>query len=111
MAEERSPAPGAVVDRTSERGGQGGLGPALRRAWVGYQVRVDEEMDRTGFSDRRFPDGRVLRLCSDQAGTTISGIGRELDITRQGAARSSAASAMAATCRWPTQRPAEERSR
>lgn len=64
-----------------------GLGPALRRAWVGYQVRLDAAMADAGFGDRRFPDGRVLRLCSGQAGSTISAIGRELGITRQGASK------------------------
>jgi len=63
------------------------LGPALRRAWVGYQLRLDELMAESGFDERRFPDGRVLRLCSDLDGSTISGIGRELGITRQGAAK------------------------
>ena len=64
-----------------------GLGPALRRAWVGYQQRLDEAMAAAGFDDRRFPDGQVLRLCSDPAGATIVAIGRELDITRQGASK------------------------
>lgn len=64
-----------------------GLGPALRRAWLGYQMRLDEGMADAGFGERRFPDGRVLRLCADEAGSTISGIGRELGITRQGAAK------------------------
>jgi len=64
-----------------------GLGPALRRAWVGYQRRLDEAMAAAGFDDRRFPDGQVLRLCSDAAGATIAAVGRELDITRQGAGK------------------------
>jgi DNA-binding MarR family transcriptional regulator len=64
-----------------------GLGPALRRAWLGYQLRLDEAMADAGFDDRSFPDGRVLRLCSDPGGSTISGIGRELGITRQGASK------------------------
>jgi DNA-binding MarR family transcriptional regulator len=64
-----------------------GLGPALRRAWVGYQLRLDAAMADAGFGERRFPDGRVLRLCSGQAGSTISAIGRELGITRQGASK------------------------
>jgi DNA-binding MarR family transcriptional regulator len=64
-----------------------GLGPALRRAWVGYQLRLDAAMADAGFTDRRFPDGRVLRLCSEPAGSTISAIGRELGITRQGAGK------------------------
>ena len=64
-----------------------GLGPALRRAWIGYQRRLDRAMADAGFDERRFPDGRVLRLCSDSAGSTISNIGRELGITRQGAGK------------------------
>ena len=43
-------------------------------------------MADAGFGERRFPDGRVLRLCSDR-GSTISAIGRELGITRQGASK------------------------
>ncbi len=64
-----------------------GLGPALRRAWLGYQIRLDTAMAEAGFGERRFPDGRVLRLCAGQAGSTISAIGRELGITRQGASK------------------------
>jgi DNA-binding MarR family transcriptional regulator len=64
-----------------------GLGPALRRAWVGYQLRLDAAMAAAGFEERRFPDGRMLRLCSGQGGSTISAIGRELEITRQGASK------------------------
>jgi DNA-binding MarR family transcriptional regulator len=63
------------------------LGPALRRAWVGYQRRLDEAMAAAGFDDRRFPDGRVLRMCRDDPETTISQIGRELRISRQGAGK------------------------
>jgi DNA-binding MarR family transcriptional regulator len=44
-------------------------------------------MADAGFVQRRFPDGRVLRLCSGQSGSTISAIGRELGITRQGASK------------------------
>ena len=44
-------------------------------------------MAEAGFADRRFPDGRVLRLCSARGGATISAIGRELGITRQGASK------------------------
>ena len=64
-----------------------GLGAALRRAWLGYQLRLDQAMAEAGFGERRFPDGRVLRVCSGAAGTTISAIGRELGITRQGAGK------------------------
>jgi DNA-binding MarR family transcriptional regulator len=63
------------------------LGPALRRAWVGYQLRLDEAMAAAGFPDRRFPDGRVLRLCARTGQVTASQIGRELGITRQGAGK------------------------
>ena len=65
----------------------GGLGPALRRAWLGYQRRLDVAMAEAGFDQRRFPDGRVLRMCAGQTGSTISAIGRELGITRQGAGK------------------------
>jgi DNA-binding MarR family transcriptional regulator len=44
-------------------------------------------MAEAGFGERRFPDGRVLRVCSDEAGSTISAIGRALGITRQGASK------------------------
>ena len=44
-------------------------------------------MAEAGFGERRFPDGRVLRLCAGQDGSTISAIGRELSITRQGASK------------------------
>jgi DNA-binding MarR family transcriptional regulator len=44
-------------------------------------------MAEAGFGERKFPDGRVLRLCSSDAGSTISAIGRELGITRQGASK------------------------
>jgi DNA-binding MarR family transcriptional regulator len=64
-----------------------GLGPALRRAWVGYHRRLDAAMAAAGFDDRGFPDGRVLRICSASADVTIAQIGRELGITRQGAAK------------------------
>jgi len=48
---------------------------------------LDEEMRAAGFADRGFPDGRVLRMCTGQAETTVSQIGRELRITRQGASK------------------------
>jgi DNA-binding MarR family transcriptional regulator len=63
------------------------LGRALRLAWVGYQLRLDEEMAAAGFADRGFPDARVLRFCLRAGQTTIAQIGRELEITRQGAAK------------------------
>jgi DNA-binding MarR family transcriptional regulator len=63
------------------------LGRALRLAWVGYQLRLDQEMAAAGFADRGFPDARVLRICLRAGQTTIAQIGRELEITRQGAAK------------------------
>ncbi len=62
------------------------LGRALARAWVGYQRRLDEEMTAAGFA-RGLPDGRVLRICAGSTEPTISKIGRELGITRQGASK------------------------
>lgn len=64
-----------------------GLGGALRQAWVGYRRRLDGELAAAGFGDHGFPDGRVLRICSRADETTISQIGRELGITRQGASK------------------------
>ncbi|MGA2306970.1 MAG: MarR family transcriptional regulator [Acidimicrobiales bacterium] len=78
-------APDADADALSDP--SPGLGVALRRAWLGYQLRVDRAMAEAGFGERRFPDGRVLRMCSGEAGSTISAIGRELGITRQGASK------------------------
>jgi DNA-binding MarR family transcriptional regulator len=63
------------------------LGGALRRAWVGYQRRLDEQMAKAGFEHRKLPDGRVLRICATSAETTASQIGRELRISRQGATK------------------------
>lgn len=75
------------ADTSSVESTSVGLGAALRRAWLGYQLRLDRAMAEAGFGERRFPDGRVLRACSDEAGSTISAIGRELGITRQGASK------------------------
>jgi DNA-binding MarR family transcriptional regulator len=74
--------PGAPVESPDA---EVGLGPGLRRAWVGYQQQLDAELAAAGFDDRRFPDGRVLRMCTRSNDTTTSQIGRELGITRQGA--------------------------
>jgi DNA-binding MarR family transcriptional regulator len=63
------------------------LGASLRRAWVGYQLRLDEEMTAAGFADRSLPNGRVLRLCSRSVDVTASKVGRELGISRQGAGK------------------------
>jgi DNA-binding MarR family transcriptional regulator len=66
---------------------QRGLGPDLRRAWIGYRVRLLAEMKAAGFSDTGFPDGRILRICLRSEQATISQIARELNITRQGAGK------------------------
>ena len=88
MVSEMSPSDAeASADDSSRPSPDGRLGPALRRAWVGYQLRLDAAMADAGFGERRFPDGQVLRLCLGQAGSTISAIGRELGITRQGASK------------------------
>ncbi len=63
------------------------LGAALRGAWIGYQRLLGEEMAAAGFSERRFPDGRVLRMCASSTEVTISQVGRELGMTRQGASK------------------------
>jgi len=63
------------------------LGPALRRALIGYRNRLDEELRAAGFADRGFPDGRVLRICLRGSNVTVAQIGRELGITRQGAGK------------------------
>lgn len=72
---------------TESSASQPRLGAALRRAWVGYQRRLDEELAAAGFPDRHLLDGRVLRICARVTETTIAQIGRELDITRQGAGK------------------------
>lgn len=63
------------------------LGGDLRRAWLGYQRRLDDAMAAAGFDDRRFPDGRVLRMCRDSDSTTIADIGRRLAVSRQAASK------------------------
>lgn len=76
---------GREVDRSRSRPLR--LGQALGRAWVSYHRRLDEAMSAAGFDDGGFPDGRVLRICSRSGEVTISQIGRELGITRQGASK------------------------
>jgi DNA-binding MarR family transcriptional regulator len=63
------------------------LGAALRQAWIGYQRLLEEQMAAAGVKRRDFPDGRVLHICARSSDTTISEIGRELAITRQGASK------------------------
>jgi DNA-binding MarR family transcriptional regulator len=79
--------PGERSDPVAPAARRAGLGAALRQAWVGYRRRLDDEMAAAGFADHDFPDGRVLRICSGSAETTISQIGRELSMTRQGAGK------------------------
>jgi DNA-binding MarR family transcriptional regulator len=74
-----SPGPGSAEPRR--------LGAALRWAWLAYHRRVEAAMVEAGFDDAAVPDGRVLRLCLEPLGTTISTIGRALGITRQGAGK------------------------
>lgn len=63
------------------------IGAALRQAWVGYRRQLDEELAKAGFGDRGFPDGRVLNICSRTPDVTISFVGRQLGMTRQGASK------------------------
>lgn len=76
-----------MTAKRSAGAGPPNLGVALRQAWVGYRRRLDEELARAGFGDRGFPDGRVLHICAREADVTISSIGRELGMTRQGASK------------------------
>jgi DNA-binding MarR family transcriptional regulator len=88
MPASKSPLDAKVgVDGAAPLTSSRGLDSALRRGWLGDQRRLDDAMADAGFEDRRFPDGRVLRLCSNPKGSTISAIGRELSITRQGASK------------------------
>lgn len=65
----------------------GSLGPALRRARIGYRQRMNAMLTAAGFADRQVPDVRVLLTCAAPAETTISDVGRALGITRQGASK------------------------
>jgi DNA-binding MarR family transcriptional regulator len=71
----------------AHRAGLGTLGRALRRGLVGYWLLVDTELAAAGFADRRFPDGRVLVMCSAAQDVTISEVGRRLGVTRQRAGK------------------------
>lgn len=62
------------------------LGAALRQTWIGYRRALDAELRAAGF-EPAFPDRRVLRICSKNPAATIADIGRELGISRQGAAK------------------------
>jgi DNA-binding MarR family transcriptional regulator len=63
------------------------LGSGLHRALAGYQRWLDQEMAGAGFPGRRFPDGRVLRLCAHSEQMTSAQIGRALGISRQAAGK------------------------
>ncbi|HXW33585.1 MAG TPA: helix-turn-helix domain-containing protein [Acidimicrobiales bacterium] len=63
------------------------LGVALRRGWLGYRRRLDDELAAEGFDDRGLSDERVLAVTSVRRAVTISCIGRELGMTRQGASK------------------------
>lgn len=63
------------------------LGSSLRRAWIGYHLLLEQEMAAAGWRRRGFPDDRVLHLCARSPQITVSGIGRELGVTRQGASK------------------------
>lgn len=62
------------------------LGAALRRAWIGYRLTLETDLAAAGF-EGAFPDARVLRICARNPAATIADIGRELGISRQGAAK------------------------
>jgi DNA-binding MarR family transcriptional regulator len=82
--------PQDLADGNSERQAVPGatlLGNLLLLALLGYGRRVDAEMAAAGFTDRKFPETPVLRLCSDPEGITISEISQRLGITRQGASK------------------------
>jgi DNA-binding MarR family transcriptional regulator len=76
-----------MTDRAGSETGAANLGVALRQAWVGYRRRLDDELADAGFADRGFPDGRVLHICARGEDVTISSLGRELGMTRQGASK------------------------
>ena len=63
------------------------VGSALRLALAGYRRGMDQLLADAGFPERRFPEGRVLRMCAETPDLTISDIGRALGITRQGASK------------------------
>ncbi|MFJ9465975.1 MarR family winged helix-turn-helix transcriptional regulator [Streptomyces caniferus] len=63
------------------------LGPQLVRSWLGYRRRVEERLAAGGFTEKRLPHGPLLRLCAKDDEMTVSRIGRELEISRQGASK------------------------
>ncbi|MEE1782147.1 MarR family winged helix-turn-helix transcriptional regulator [Streptomyces sp. SP17BM10] len=76
-----------MVAEFSREGQYRAVGPQLLRSWLGYRRRVEERLAAAGFADRRLPNGVILRLCATDDEMTVSRIGRELDISRQGASK------------------------
>ncbi|WP_411136589.1 MarR family winged helix-turn-helix transcriptional regulator [Streptomyces sp. C10] len=76
-----------MVAHFSEGSGTPTLGPQLVRSWIGYRRRVERKLASSGFTDRPLPDGMILRLCVANEGLTVSRIGREMQISRQGASK------------------------
>jgi DNA-binding MarR family transcriptional regulator len=63
------------------------LGTRLERAAEAYRHRLNRQLEAAGFADHRFPDALISRLCRDGGAVTISQLGRELSMTRQGASK------------------------
>ena len=81
------PGPDRIRSATPKEGARPPrLGASLRRAWIGYRRLLEAELAGAGFT-AGFPDARVMRICSRQPDATIAEIGRELGISRQGAAK------------------------
>ncbi|MEV6568582.1 MarR family winged helix-turn-helix transcriptional regulator [Streptomyces kronopolitis] len=76
-----------MVAHFSDGSGAPALGPQLLRSWIGYRRRVEQKLASSGFTDRRLPDGMLLRLCVAHEGLTLTRIGREMQISRQGASK------------------------
>lgn len=76
-----------MVAQFSDGSAAPALGPQLVRSWIGYRRRVEQKLASAGFTDRRLPDGMILRLCVANEGLTVSRIGREMQISRQGASK------------------------
>ncbi|MEU6332740.1 MarR family winged helix-turn-helix transcriptional regulator [Streptomyces sp. NPDC047049] len=76
-----------MVAHFSDESGTPALGPQLLRSWLGYRRRIERKLAASGFTDRRLPDGMILRLCVANEELTVSRIGREMQISRQGASK------------------------
>ena len=62
------------VERASARRRWELVRPRLRRAWLGYQLRLDQAMAEAGFGERGFPDGRA-RLANVRGRSWIDYLG------------------------------------